>query len=606
MSEAETSLYSVGIDLGTTNCALSTATTSAEGQTQVLDFPIAQVTHPGTVHAEATLPSFLYVAGPHDLPAGSLNLPWRPDALEAVGSFAREQGVKVPHRLISSAKSWLCCEGVDRRSNFLPFKSPDEVEKRSPVDVAAAYLEHLREAYNASHSDQPLQQQSVVLTVPASFDVVARELTVEAARRVGLEHLTLLEEPQAALYAWLAAMGDDWRKHMGVQDRILVCDIGGGTSDFSLIAVGESEGNLTLERQAVGEHLLLGGDNMDLALAVAVQSRLKTRGTRLDSWQFQVLTHACRDAKEKILSQPELETVPLVIPGRGSGLIGGTIREELLRTDVEAILLGGFFPVCERTDFATRQRQLGLAELGLPFETDAAITRHLAAFLGQRAARSSEGTAWAPTAVLFNGGVLKSTLLRERIIHVLNAWLAELNLPAVRELQSDSLDLAVARGAAAYGLVRHGKGIRIKGGIARHYFIGVEVPRPAIPGLAPPVNAVCVAAAGMEEGSSVTVPGQQFVLRVGQRAEFRFMAASQRDTDQPGDIVADWEPDDGSGIEEIANLTLDLVAAGQPGESLAVALRTHLTELGTLELWCEERDGSRRWKLELQVRDTST
>jgi molecular chaperone DnaK (HSP70) len=606
MSDLLNDLYSVGIDLGTTNCALSTAVCAAEGRTEITDLAIAQVTHPGTVQARPTLPSFLYVAGPHDLPVGSLDLPWKPDATEVIGAFAREQGAKVPHRLVSSAKSWLCCEGIDRRSSFLPFKSPDEVEKRSPVDVAAAYLEHLRNAYNEAHPGAPLQEQPVVLTVPASFDVVARELTVEAARRAGLEHLTLLEEPQAALYAWLAEAGDDWRKHIGVDDRILVCDIGGGTSDFSLIAVGEHEGNLRLERQAVGDHLLLGGDNMDLALAVAVQSRLKSRGTKLDSWQFQVLTHACRDAKEKILSTPEVDTVPLVIPGRGSGLIGGTIREELLRTDVESILLGGFFPQCEHTDFATRQRRLGLAELGLPFETDAAITRHLAGFLGQRGASADGAPLAAPTAVLFNGGVLKSPLVRERIVAVLNSWLEAMGRPPLRVLHNDSLELAVARGAAAYGIVRRGKGIRIKGGIARSYFIGVEVPRPAIPGLAPPVNAVCVAANGMEEGSSVDIPSQQFVLRVGQTAEFRFMAAARRDTEQPGDVVEDWEPDDGSEIDEIANLTLDLADAGQPGETVAVSLRTHLTELGTLELWCDERGGQRHWKLELQVRETTS
>ena len=596
MDQAPASLASVGIDLGTTNCAVSTAGPRHDGIAAISDFPVPQVTHPGVVESLPTLPSFLYLPGEHELPAGALSLPWDAQAAAAVGAFAREQGARVPHRLVSSAKSWLCSESVDRRGAILPWKAPDEVPRCSPVEASASYLRHLQAAFDAAHPDSPLASLDLVLTVPASFDVVARELTVESARLCGLSRLTLLEEPQAALYAWLARAGEGWRKQISVGDCILVCDIGGGTSDFSLIAVEEEDGSLQLRRLAVGDHLLLGGDNMDLALAAAVQSRLKSRGTRLDAWQHQVLTHACRGAKEKLLSDPEVQVVPLVVPGRGSGLIGGAIREELLRTDVEAVLLGGFFPHCERTDFAQRQRRLGLAEVGLAYESDAAITRHLAAFLGARGDT-------APTAVLFNGGVLGSPLLRDRILEVLNGWLESMQRSPLRVLHNESLDLAVARGAAQYGLVKQGGGLRIRGGIARAYYIGVEVPRPAIPGLQPPVNAVCVAANGMEEGTSVELEGQEFALRVGQTVEFKFMAAAHREDDRPGEVLADWEPDDSLGIEEIASLSLDLQDAGRLGESIPVTLRTQLTELGTLELWCDEKGGAGRWKLELEVRE---
>ena len=597
--------FVVGIDLGTTNCAVAHVDAAAE-EAAVADFSIPQVTHPGAVEARPVLPSFLYLPGV-EVAAGSLALPWDAEAESAVGVFARDQGARVPQRVVSSAKSWLCYDGANRRAPILPWKAPDDVPHCSPVAVSARYLSHLRDAWNSEHPEAPLERQDIVLTVPASFDAVARELTAEAAREVGLAHLTLLEEPTSALYAWLDAKGDDWRTELNVGDLLLVCDVGGGTTDFSLIAVSEEEGNLSLERIAVGEHILLGGDNMDLALAVHAQARLKAEGHKLDGWQFQMLVHGCREAKERLLEEEAEESVEVVIEGRGTRLIGGSIQTRLTRADVERVILDGFFPVCAPTDHARRSARTGLTELGLPFEADPAVSRHLASFLGHaRSALKSaplENAFAHPTAVLFNGGVMKAPRLRERVLHLLNGWLQSEGDEGVRELLSDDLDRAVARGASAYGRVRRGRGIRIRGGTTRAYYVGVEVVRPAVPGLPPPLKAVCVAPLGMEEGTLADLPGQEFGLVVGEPAEFRFLASGLRRDDVVGTTLEDWDDEDG--LEEIATLTLELPASGdeKAGHRLPVRLRSVVTEVGTLELWCLAREGEGRWKLEFDVRE---
>ncbi len=581
--------FIVGIDLGTTNCAASYCQKDGEG---LEDLQIQQLVHAGELEGRSTLPSYLYLPGRHELPAGALSLPWDEVAEFAVGTYARDEGIKVPDRLISSAKSWLSQEGVDRRSPILPWKSPDEVPRQSPVEAEANYLRHLVNSWRFSKPGSSLEKQEVILTVPASFDAVARELTAEAARKAGLENLTLLEEPQAAFYAWLAAAGEDWRKQVGVGERILVCDIGGGTSDFTLIVVSQQEGDLSLERVAVGDHILLGGDNMDLALAYTVQTRLKGEGTKLDSWQFQVLTHGCRVAKEALLGAEAVESAPLTIPGRGSKLIGGSIQTELLRADVEKALLDGFLPVVKPTDHAQRSRRLGLGELGLPYESDPAISKHLARFLSAAGGH--------PTAILFNGGVCKAPLIRERILEILNGWLKADKAAPLKVLEGNDPDLAVARGAAHYGLVRQGKGIRIRGGTSRSYYIGVEVARPAIPGVAPPTKAVCVAPKGMEEGTSADLVDQEFGLVLGETVEFPFLTSTVRGEDPVGAVIEDWEDEDE--IERIATVTSRL-ATEEPGERIVpVRLQSLVTEIGTLELWCLERDGEGRWKLEFEVR----
>src|SRR5690606_36211893 len=362
---------------------------------------------------------------------GAIALPWDPDRTYVVGAYAREQGARSRSRLVASAKSWLSHAGVDRREAILPWGAPEEVEKVSPVGASARYLAHLREAWDHLHPDLPLAEQDLVLTVPASFDAVARELTVEAARAAGLERLTLLEEPQAALYAWVAAH-PDWRKRLSVGDLILVCDIGGGTTDFSLIAVMEEEGALELRRVAVGDHILLGGDNMDLALTYALRARLQEKGQTIDDWQLRALVHSVRQAKEQLFADESLAAAPVVIPGRGSRLIGGTLRTELDRATLESVLLDGFFPRVDADARPETPRRVALTALGLPYAHDPAFTRHLAAFLGRHAASTAslppgvhaEGRSFPhPTAILFNGGPTKAAPVRARILEVLESWI---------------------------------------------------------------------------------------------------------------------------------------------------------------------------------------
>ncbi|MBQ7567962.1 Hsp70 family protein [bacterium] len=586
----------IGIDLGTTNCAVTWTDSDAE-ELQLFDYPVPQLTYPGTVEKRSTLPSFLYIPGSHELPEHSTELPWDAQAELVVGWLAREQSAKIPHRIVGSAKSWLSNDQVDRHGAILPWQAPAEISKLSPVEVSAAYLAHIRSAWDYEHPDAPMSEQEIVLTVPASFDAVARELTVEAAHAAGLNQLTLLEEPQAALYSWIAGSGDDWRKQVGPGDRILVCDVGGGTTDFSLITVTDSQGDLALERVAVGDHILLGGDNMDLTLAMAVRQRLKNeRSIKLDSWQMQVLTHGCRVGKEQLLQEYADDDWPITIPGRGSSLIASSINTELKRSEAEQLLIEGFFPVCTPDEELPRHKRSGLTELGLPFEADPGITRHLARFLK---AHAEDGTFFRPTAILFNGGVFKSPLIRERVVTMLNIWLETVGAEPIRVLKGIDQDLAVSRGAARYGAARHGKGLRIRGGTNRSYYIGIENSAPAIPGLEPEIKALCVAPFGMEEGTEAKVPERQFGLVVGEPVEFRFLGSTIRKKDTIGEYLEDWEDE----VEELTAIGTTLPAGDMPAGTLVpVTITSHVTEIGTLELWCQEVKGNNRWKLEFEVR----
>jgi molecular chaperone DnaK (HSP70) len=578
--------YAIGIDLGTTNCALSSAPLADEHAVPE-PFGIPQVTHPGEVAPQSLLPSFLYLPAEVELPAGALALPWDGDRRYAVGVFAREQGANVPARLVSSAKSWLSNAGIDRRSAVLPWGAPDEVPKLSPLDASARYLAHLREAWDAAHPDAPLAAQELVVTVPASFDAVARELTVEAAKQAGLgDGLTLLEEPQAALYAWVAQRGAAWRKEVSVGDLILVCDIGGGTTDFSLIAVREENGQLELERVAVGDHILLGGDNMDLALAYAVRGRLEAAGTRLDDWQMRALTHGCRVAKEVLFTDTGKDDYPLVVPGRGSKLIGGAIRTKLTREELVGTLLDGFFPVVGADARPQAARRTGLTALGLPYASDAGMTRHLAAFLGR------QPTA-LPSAILFNGGVTRSPIIRDRILSVLQSWIDAANGAALKVLEGVDPDLAVSRGAAYYARVRSAGGVRIRGGTARAYYVGIERAEPAVPGIPPRVDAVCIAPFGMEEGSEAELP-QTFGLVVGEPASFRFFGSAARRDDPVAEVV---DPGD---LEELPPIEATL--EGEEGRVVPVHLHAKVTEVGTMELSAVEDASGRKWKLSFNVR----
>jgi hypothetical protein len=606
------SRYVVGIDLGTTNCALALRdSTVPDEQARIEVREIPQLVNPGEVAARALLPSFMYVPGELDFPAGALALPWNGQPSFVVGELARKRGAENPGRLVASAKSWLSYGGVQRTSGILPWNAPENVQRVSPVEASAEYLRHLAAVFDAGPIDgesaPALANQDVLLTVPASFDEEARELTLRAAQAAGLEHVTLLEEPQAALYAWLDAQGNKWRRRIRVGDLILVCDVGGGTTDFSLVVVSEQEGDLVLERVAVGDHILLGGDNMDLALARLLHQRLEKAGRSPDTLQLLGLWHQCRIAKEGLLTDPSTKERPVTLLGRGSRLVGGTITTPLSIDDVNSVLLDGFFPVVRSDEMPARQRRVGLQELGLPYAADPAVTRHLARFLSRQATavaattsvrRGPSGFA-CPTHVLFNGGVLKARALQDRIVSVLNTWLSEEGFGSVDVLDAPDLDHAVARGAAYYGMARRGRGIRIRGGAARSYYIGIESAMPAVPGLDAPLKALCVVPFGMEEGTTAAIPNREFGLVVGEPAEFRFLSSTVRKRDPAGALIEDW----GDELEELSPLELALPIEGPDDTVVPVTLESHVNEVGTLELWCVTRDRSRRWKLELDIRE---
>jgi hypothetical protein len=600
--------FIVGLDLGTPPGALpaSRPDPGEEGPPiQVREVP--QLVNPHEVAARSLLPSFLYLPSEVDFPAGSLALPWSNGRPGIVGELARKRGAENPVRLVASAKSWLSYGAANRSGAILPWGAPEEVPKISPVEASAAYLRHLRDAWN-HQSGGRLEEEDVLLTVPASFDEEARVLTVRAAEDAGLGHVTLLEEPQAAFYAWIAEQGDRWRRRVRVGDLVLVCDVGGGTTDFSLIAVSEEGGELRLERVAVGEHILLGGDNMDLALARVLQVRLEEQGHKVDTWQLHGLWHQARLAKEVLFGDPALTSHPVTLLGRGSKLIGGAIRTEVTADDLRAVLLDGFLPRVASDAMPARQRRVGFQELGLPYAADAAITRQLARFLRQplaasatSAVRRGPGGLACPTHVLFNGGVMKAAALRERIVDVLSRWLVEEGFaPLAPEhvLDAPDLDHAVARGAAYYGRARAGRGVRIRSGAARSYYIGIESAMPAVPGMAAPLKALCVVPFGMEEGTSAAI-NREFGLIVGEPAEFRFLSSGTRKSDAPGTLVDDW----GDEIDELSPLEVTLSLDGRDDTVLPVTLESRVTEVGTLELWCVSRDEGHRWKLELNIRE---
>ncbi len=610
MSEAR---YAIGIDLGTTHSAVSYVDLAASDgeKTSQRVLPITQLTAPGAVEDLELLPSFLYLPHESELAPGDLNLPWSAARDFAVGEMARSRGAGTPIRLVSSAKSWLCHPGVDRRAAILPADAPPEVPRVSPLEASVRYLTHLREAWDQAHPDAPFGEQDITVTIPASFDPAARELTAEAAAAAGYARMTLLEEPQAALYSWIQKSAGQWRKQVKVGDIILVVDVGGGTTDLSLIAVIEREGNLELHRIAVGDHILLGGDNMDLALAHVVARKLAAQGTQADSWQLRALTYACRAAKETLLTDPATDAVPLVVPSRGSKLIGGSIRTELTRAELTQTILEGFFPQVDASARPVSRARAGLTQLGLPYAQDAAITRHLAAFLGRQAGALAEieglhatqpeaASFLRPTAVLFNGGVFKSGLLVERILQTLNGWLAAEGAAPARLLDGAELDLAVARGAAYYGYVRRGKGVRIRGGTARAYYVAVESSMPAVPGFEPPIQALCVAPFGMEEGTEAELPPQEFGLVVGEPVHFRFFGSSVRRQDQVGTLLDYWGPEE---LQELEEIQATLPAEGRTaGEVVPVRLHARVTEAGTLELEAVPRGSGERWKVQFDVR----
>jgi hypothetical protein len=620
--------YLIGIDLGTTNSALAYVDLQRKSKSvrpEIQTLLIPQLVAPGESASRELLPSFLYLPGAHDLPPGATALPWDSGRSEVVGEFARNHGGRVPGRVVTSAKSWLCHAGVDRSAPLLPWSAPADVARVSPVEASARYLRHLVESWNytmARNSEgDRLEKQAVVLTVPASFDDVARNLTVEAARKAGLENVTLLEEPQAAFYCWLANHPPAEIQALKPGYRCLVVDIGGGTSDFSLIQAVEQQGELAFVRLAVGDHLLLGGDNMDLALAKTIEARLPGAG-RLDAAQYGMLTQACRLAKETLLTPGAPASYTVTVMGRGRQVVGGAQHATLSFEDVKQSLFDGFFPFVPPDAQPERGSRVGLHEMGLPYVGDPAISRHLAAFL-QRHGRSGIGDRGpgvrnqAPStpepqplspdpvdAILFNGGVFQPAVLRERVLEVLTRWYDTPERPwRPLVLTNPSLDLAVAWGAAYYGWLRHSGGRRIGGGIARSYYVAVESGTDAQSGPAPvpsPLTVLCVVPQGLEEGQEIGLDKPELELALGRPVTFPLFTSTVRGGDHAGDVLQ-VAPEQ---LLQLPPLHTVLRGGKRSGtKSVPVTLAARCTEVGTLELWCVAKDGNNRWRLEFNVRD---
>ena len=636
--------YLVGIDLGTTNTALAYVDTAARnvGGPRLHTFDVPQVVAAGQVGAPDLLPSFLYLPGPHDLAPGAIDLPWKANPPEAVGVFARTYGAKIPGRLVSSAKSWLSHPGVDRTAPLLPWAAPPDVPRLSPLEVSARYLRHLVEAWNAAPNRKPedrLEDQTVVVTVPASFDDVARNLTADAAKQAGLKNVTLLEEPQAAFYAWLGTHSPQEAGMLKPGMRCLVADVGGGTSDFSLIRATEENGEFGFVRDAVGDHLLLGGDNMDLALAKTVEAKLPSG--KLDAAQFGALVQACRAAKEVLLTDPAPPSVPVTVTGKGRSVVGGTVSVNVTPADVAAALYDGFFPHAPFTADPTRGARGGLQEMGLPYVSDPAVSRHLAAFLrnqGQAGGGegheadtgTNSGSSHAPPpsplaplpvdAILFNGGVFQPPVLRTRVIDVMRPWFETPDKawnPLV--LTSPSLDLAVAWGAAYFAWLKHSGGKRIGGGIPRSYYLGVGAARgegqgaseePGAGGDAPTdssplaprpssLSVLCVVPRRLQEGEEISLPQPELELALGEPVLFPLYTSTVRGDDAPGAVLR-LPPES---LLQLPPLHTVLRGGKRAGaKRVPVTLAAKYTEIGTLELYCVSREGN-RWRLEFNVRD---
>ncbi|MCC9643485.1 Hsp70 family protein [Rhodopirellula sp. JC740] len=610
--------YCIGIDLGTTNSVVA-YTRQSEGEKPSVDqtpeiqlLPIPQVVASGQVESRTSLPSFLYL--PRDQEVDSLEIHHEharfPSSTDGVaGVYAKQQAADNPQRVIVAAKSWLCQRKIDPESPVLPWQSPDEIPRVSAVECTEIFLRHLVAAWHAEFPEAPIGEQQVVLTVPASFDPAARELTRRAAIRAGLdENFVLLEEPQAAVYRYLASTEGRWRKSLSDGDTMLVVDVGGGTTDLTLIGVEQRDGELMLQRVAVGNHLLVGGDNMDLALAYQAAEQFRQSGHDLDPWQSTSLWHACREAKERLLANDGPESHPISVLGRGSSLIGGTITTELQKTAAASMLLDGFFPQCSAQERPQANVASGFQDVGLPFESDPAITKHIAAFLTDQSAMSprQDGDGNGPvTHLLLNGGVFRSPAMQERLQTTLSSWTdAEIDTLSSEQ----DLDNAVAIGAAYYGWTKTSGGIRIRGGTAKAFYIGIETAGMAIPGAPRPLRAVCVAAQGMEEGTQAEVPGQEVGVVVGTPARFRFFSSTTRPQDTPGVRLDRWSPTELQESEPI-ELTLDQHRSrdedggGEPAQSFVpVQFESRVTELGMFELWCHDKRGDRRWKLEFNAR----
>ncbi len=601
LPEETPSRFVVGIDLGTTNSAVCYVDTHEQPwRVRVLSIP--QLTAPRQIEAVDTLPSFHYQPIAGEAADGALRLPWsKEDPSHVVGVMARDYGTSTPGRLISSAKSWLCHTGVDRTAELLPWHGASDVERLSPVEASSRYLRHIRDAWNAKFRSQPLEEQDIVLTLPASFDEVARELTVEAAAKAGLPRITLIEEPQAAFYAWIYKHSENWDQLVSPGQKILVCDIGGGTSDFTLIRVRRSDTaseKVQFHRVAVGEHLILGGDNFDLALAQHLEGKFGVG--KLQPRQWDVLLRLSRQLKEEMLSDEGPDRRTVSPPGSGSKLIGGSLQREVTRDEVRQALVEGFMPLVDLNERPAARRS-GFQEFGLPYAADAAITRYLAAFLTAHRNVAIEDAELQPgddparpDVLLFNGGVFDSPILRVRLVESLSRWFSKPGetpwQPLV--LENDRLDLAVSRGAAYYGKGRRGEGVKIAASLARTYYLGVE---------SDPPSALCLVPGSAEAGQDIVLP-QQFDLIVSEPAEFPLFTSSIRLTDRPGELA----PIDREQMSPLPPIRTALKTRRRSERGVVpVQLHARLTEIGTLDLWCSEVGGERSWRLQFDVRSAT-
>lgn len=601
--ERAPSRYVVGIDLGTTNSAVCYVDCERNtSRVEVLAIP--QFTAANVVEKLDTLPSFLYQPAADRAALGKL--PWNDDSQPIVGAMARDAGAISAGRVISSAKSWLCHRGVDRLADVLPWQAAPDVERMSPVEASSRYLAHIRAAWNHQFKGAPLEEQEIVLTLPASFDEVARELTISAAQRAGLPRVVLLEEPQAAFYAWIAKHRDTWQAELKVGQKILICDVGGGTTDFTLIRVRQDEtGQIQLHRIAVGDHLILGGDNFDLALAKHLEEKLAvTKG--LDARQWDTLLRASRSSKEELLSQASPTERTISIASGGSRLIGGSLQTTITRDEAATLLVEGFFPKVPR-DARPQARRSGFQEFGLPYAADPAITRYLAQFLARHRYADVDPPAdpqaiptppldpAKPDLVLLNGGVFSSPLLVSRLLETIGEWFTgDRATPwQPRLLDNDRLDLAVARGAAYYGLVRRGLGVKIAASLARSYYLGLE---------GTPPQAICLVPGSAQPGETITLKQPALELLVSQPAQFPLFVSSLRLADRAGEVLP-IDPEQMSALPPIRT-ALKTRTRGERG-TIAVHLNVLLTEIGTLELWCSEAEGERQWRLEFDVRSAT-
>ena len=622
--------FVIGIDLGTTNSAVSYVDLDAarskdkSQKPRINIFRVPQLAGSGEVTPLAVLPSFLYIPGKYDISKESIVLPWKTDSDNFAGTFARDHGSKVPSRLVSSAKSWLCHSKADRNAKILPWGSNRDVEKISPVDATCAYLKHVRKAWNNStwnnsngnNSDSSnlnqvkdeeelyLENQVVVITVPASFDEIARDLTVEAAKKAGIHTVTLIEEPLAAFYSWLIKNEKSWGNYVKPDDLILVCDVGGGTTDFTLITLREVEGTPRFERLAVGDHLILGGDNIDLALARYVETKFKGKNN-LDSDRWKTLCHKCREAKEKILDK-KVDSARITLMGEGSSLISGTLSAVLDKDELEKIVVDGFFPFVESIDDCSGGTRKGITEFGLPYEQEPAITKHLGRFLEHHAedVKNALGKPPMPDLILFNGGSLKPDMVQERIRGAIRHWFGHdnENLPVV--LSNPDPDLAVALGASYYGLVKTGNGVKVGSGSPRAYYLGIshKLDTQSEGGKGENGQAICLVERGLDEGSKIELSKQNFEVITNQPVSFGVLSSSYRSGDKCGDLVK---------IDDTLTLLPPIqtvVKFGKKGvkNQIPIRMEAEYTEMGTLALWCRSLVSTHRWQLQFQLRTSST